>query len=176
MKLPEFITELAPIGAVLKAEETGEAILAGEVKKRNARTLVETADSEGLSQWEADYGLPNGTGADDTLRRGRIRGAMTGGQTLTPERLSAMAVNVAGADTGKIREDFDAYFVELAVLKTGKLPEKAGMEALRQTLEQKKPAHLEINTVPCAVLPLERAEARYGSMLDILYADAPPLP
>ena len=173
MKLPQFVTDITPIGAVLSAEETGEQLLAREIEKRNARTLVETADGEGLSKWEGDYGLPDGTSSDETLRRGRIRGAMAEGQTLTVNRLETLAVSVAGADVGEVRENFSDYSAELTVSRTGKLPETAGIEALRQTLERQKPAHLEISTVPCAVLPLNRAEVCHGGTLHILYADAP---
>lgn len=173
MKLPQFVTDITPIGAVLSAEETGERLLASEIEKRNARMLVETADGEGLSQWEADYGLPDGTSADDTLRRGRIRGAMAEGQTLTVDRLETLALSVAGADGGEVRENYSGYSAELTVIRTGKLPEIAGMEALCQTLARQKPAHLGITSVPCALLPLNRAEACHGGTLHILYADAP---
>lgn len=175
MKLPQFVTDITPIGAVISAEETGERLLASEIEKRNARTLVETADGEGLSLWEADYGLPNGTGVNDTLRRGRIRGAMASGQTMTVDRLKTLAVSVAGADAVEVRENFDSYTTELTVACTGKLPETAGMEALCQTLARQKPAHLEIQAVPCAVLPLDRAEVCHGGVLYILSADAPAL-
>lgn len=175
MKLPQFVTNIPHIQGALEAEENGEKLLSSEIEKRNARTLVETADGDGLSLWEADYGLPNGTGVNDTLRRGRIRGAMAGGQTLTTERLKALAVSVSRAETGEVREDFDSYTVELTAVQTGTLPEKASMEALRQTLERQKPAHLEISAVPCAVLPLDRAEICHGGVLYILSADAPAL-
>lgn len=176
MRLPRFVTDITPIGATLKAVVTGEELLTSEVEKRNARILVASADGEGLSLWEADYSLPSGSSIDETLRRGRIRGAMAEGQTLTTDRLKTLAVSVAGADTGEVREYFGDYTVELTAVRTGKLPEKAGMEALCQTLERQKPAHLGINVVPCAVLPLNRGEASHGGILQILHGDAPSFP
>lgn len=176
MRLPQFEADIAPIGDVLTAGEAGEQLLKEEVHKRNARILVETADDEGLSLWEKDFGLPNGTSLDSTLRRGRIRGAISGGQTLTPDRLKSMAVNIAGADTGEVYEDFGNHSVELTVICGDKLPKKNGMDALRQTLDRQMPSHLNIKAIPCAALTLNRAEACHAGMLRIIYSSAPPLP
>ena len=166
MKLPEYLRTFSPVGEVLRAEEAGEAALAEEIALRNGRLLIGTADEEGLALWEEDYGLPGGGSAE--TRRGRIRGAMAGGQTLTVARLKALAVQAANAQEGQVREDFAEYTVTLTVLGSGALPGDAGMEALRLTVQRQKPAHLRMVVRPGAALPLNRGEALHGGTLVVM--------
>ena len=107
MRLPESVTKIQPVGAVLKASEAGEALLREAGERVNARLLVGQADAAGLSRWEREYGLADRSGEDGARRRARIYAAMAGGQTLTRERLSALAVAVGGADRGEVTEDFE---------------------------------------------------------------------
>lgn len=173
MRLPESMTKIAPVGAVLTAEEAGEARLADEVTARNARLCVASADAEGLSRWEREYGLADWTGVDETRRRGRIRAAMAGGQTLTRERLRSLAVTVGGAETGEVEENFADYAATLTAVSAGKFPTEGGLSALRTAVEKQKPAHLDVSVVPCAALESERNEARHGGLLRFVWADAP---
>ena len=112
MRLPESVTKIQPVGAVLKASEAG-------------------------------------------------------GQTLTRERLSALAVAVGGADRGEVTEDFAAYAAELAAIQDGRLPAPEGMAALREAIARQKGAHLTVTAVPCAALTLDRAEALHGGALEL---------
>ena len=57
MRLPESVTKIQPVGAVLKASEAGEALLREAGERVNARLLVGQADAAGLSRWEREYGL-----------------------------------------------------------------------------------------------------------------------
>ena len=114
----------------------------------NARLLVGQADAAGLSRWEREYGLADRSGEDGARRRARIYAAMAGGQTLTRERLSALAVAVGGADRGEVTEDFAAYAVELAAIQDGRLPAPEGMAALREAIARQKGAHLTVTAVP----------------------------
>ena len=173
MRLPESMTKIAPVGAVLTAEEAGEARLADEVTARNARLCVASADAAGLSRWEREYALADWTGVDETRRRGRIRAAMAGGQTLTRERLRSLAVTVGGASEGAASEDFADYAVELEAIGTGKFPTEGGLSALRTAVEQQKPAHLSVSVLPCAALQGERNETRHGGLLREVWAEAP---
>lgn len=114
MRLPESVTKIQPVGAVLKASEAG-------------------------------------------------------GQTLTRERLSALAVAVGGADRGEVTEDFAAYAAELAAIQDGRLPAPEGMAALREAIARQKGAHLTVTAVPCAALTLDRAETLHGGALELAW-------
>lgn len=116
MRLPESVTKIQPVGAVLKASEAG-------------------------------------------------------GQTLTRERLSALAVAVGGADRGEVTEDFAAYAAELAAIQDGRLPAPEGMAALREAIARQKGAHLTVTAVPCAALTLDRAEALHGGALELAWGE-----
>lgn len=89
MRLPESVTGIKPIGAVLDAAAQGEAALRAALERVNARLLVGEADAAGLSRWERDYGLADWSGEDGARRRARIYAAMAGGQTLTRPRRRA---------------------------------------------------------------------------------------
>jgi len=75
MRLPEFIVKLSPIGETLAALDAETARLEAETAARNSQLAVSTADT-GLALWEADYGLLSA--GDLTVRRGRVRAALTG--------------------------------------------------------------------------------------------------
>lgn len=169
MRLPESVTGIAPVGAVLRASEAGEALLREAGETVNARLLVSKADAAGLSRWERDYGLADGTGTESERRRARVRAAMAGGQTLTRGKLAALAVSVGGAARGEVAEDFPACRVELAAVGEGKLPSQSAMAALGEAIARQKPAHLAVTALPCAELRLERTEALHGGVLTILY-------
>ena len=96
MRLPESVTKIQPVGAVLKASEAGEALLREAGERVNARLLVGQADAAGLSRWEREYGLADRSGEDGARRRARIYAAMAGGQTLTRERLAALEELLGG--------------------------------------------------------------------------------
>ena len=78
MRLPESVTKIQPVGAVLKASEAGEALLREAGERVNARLLVGQADAAGLSRWEREYGLADRSGEDGARRRARIYAAMAG--------------------------------------------------------------------------------------------------
>lgn len=69
MRLPESVTKIQPVGAVLKASEAGEALLREAGERVNARLLVGQADAAGLSRWEREYGLADRSGEDGARRR-----------------------------------------------------------------------------------------------------------
>lgn len=171
MRLPESVTKIEPVGAVLSAAEAGEALLRAAGETVNARLLVGTADAAGLSRWERDYGLADWSGEESARRRARIYAAMAGGQTLTRERLAALAVSVGGADAGEVAEDFAAYAVELTAVKEGQLPTTDGMAALREAIARQKPAHLTVTAVPCAALALDRAACLHGGTLTVMWGE-----
>lgn len=96
MRLPESVTKIQPVGAVLRASEAGEALLREAGERVNARLLVGQADAAGLSRWEREYGLADRSGEDGARRRARIYAAMAGGQTLTrAEALHGGALELA---------------------------------------------------------------------------------
>lgn len=152
MRIPAFLTKISPIGEVFGAIGHGTALLEQETAKRNDQLCVSTA-GEGLSLWERDYGLGDGTGTQTAKRRARILAAMAGGQTLTKERLEALAVTLGDADRGEAEEDFAHWQVILTALYEGRLPEDSG--ALSEAVQRLKPAHLEVEVVSLCRLETE---------------------
>jgi len=146
MRLPEFIVKLSPIGETLAALDAETARLEAETAARNSQLAVSTADT-GLALWEADYGLLSA--GDLTVRRGRVRAALTGGQhPLTLEALRQLAVTVGGAGGVAVEEDFaNARVVIRAVF-----PDAAGVAALEEAIERFKPAHLQVTVNPTVEL------------------------
>ena len=67
MRLPEFVKKISPVGETLEAVDAGTALLAEETEKRNRQVVVATADT-GLSLWEREYALPDGTGREELLK------------------------------------------------------------------------------------------------------------
>lgn len=164
MRLPESLTALAPAGELLQALEAGEALLRAETEKANARLLVSTADSAGLARFERDYGLEVNPALSLELRRARIRAQRLGGQTLTRERLAALAVSLAGADAGEVEEDFPHYAVTLTALTPGAALPRAQRTALSAAVRRLAPAHLKTTVLPGAALPLRPAGALHGGL------------
>ena len=157
MRLPEFVKKISPIGETLEAIDAGHALLTEETEKRNRQVSVSTADT-GLSLWERDYALSDGTGRDEDFRRARIRAAMAGSRTLTVAELEALAVTLAGADRGVVAENFADWRVTLEAVYEGRIP--GDMTALEEAVRRQKPAHLEVS-----VTPVEELRADTGRYL-----------
>lgn len=171
MRLPGSVTKISPVGEVIEASGAGETMLSAAAEGGNDRLLVSSADALGLSRWEKDYALADWTGESAERRRARLRGARAGGQTLTRERLRALAVNVGGAVEGEVTEDFAAYAVELNAIGAGKFPTAGGIGALSEAIARQKPEHLDVTVVPCAGMKSERGETRHGGVLMCVTAD-----
>ena len=159
MRLPEFLTELSPIRETLEAIGRGEAALAEEVEERNRQAVVREAE-DGLSLWEADYGLPGGTGRSPEDRRTDILTALAGGRTLTPAYLEELCVTLGGAERGTVTEAFQDWRVTVDASSRGKIP--PGEAALRRALERLKPAHLTMEIMVSG--ELEGKGARYSAL------------
>ena len=151
-RLPDFLTNISPICETLAAMDHGTGLLEQETARRNGQLSVSTAE-EALGLWEKDYALADGTGNNVMMRRARILAAMAGGQTLTKERLEALAVSVGGADRGEVTEAFADWRVTLTALYEGRLPED--VTALEEAVDRLKPAHLEVLVAPQCRLAAE---------------------
>ena len=174
MRLPESVTKIEPVGAVLEASEAGEALLRAAGETVNARVLVAQADAAGLSRWERDYGLSDSSGWEETRRRARIYAAMAGGQTLTREQLRALAVSAGNARRGEVAEDFAHYAVELTAVRDGRLPAPEDMAALGEAAARRAPAHLKLTLVPGAELAHARGSYLHGGVLEEVYGGVTP--
>ena len=139
MRLPEFLRKLSPLRETLDAIEAGAARLEEEVQGKNRQVHISTA-TEGLRFWENDYHLSSG--GDMEARRGRIRTAIEGEQTLTRKRLASLAQELANADESEVEEFFDQYLVHLTALYDERSPEE--LTVLREALERLQPAHLRL--------------------------------
>jgi len=164
MKLPEFLTKLSPVGETLSSVAAGEDFLFHAVTEKNAQLCVRTA-TEGLSLWEADYGLQDRSGGDAEKRRLDIRIAIAGGRTLTPAYLAELARTLGGADDAEIDEDFSHYRVSLHAISKNRLPQDTG--ALERALGRLKPAHLDVEVIPVGDVTgtQPRFSALHGSMM-----------
>lgn len=168
MRLPGFVKKISPIGETLEAIDTGTALLAEETEKRNRQVSVSMADT-GLSLWEKDYAIPDGTGREENFRRARIRAAMAGSRTLTVAELEALAVSLAGADRGEVSEDFADWRVTLEAVYEGRIP--GDVTALEEAVRRQKPAHLAVS-----VTPVEELRANAGQYLALtcgVYLEVP---
>ena len=150
MRLPEFLTRISPVGETLDAAAAGEDALAALAEAENRRLSVATADGEGLSLWERDYGLADGAGEPDGERRLRIRAALAGACTLTPDYLRQLCVTLGGAHRGEVEEDFPSWTVRVYPITGGALPPDAA--ALEDCIRRLMPAHLTLELLPCGEL------------------------
>lgn len=146
MRLPPFFVKISPIGETLAAFGAENSRLEAETDRRNAQLAVSTADS-GLALWERDYSLPSF--GDLTVRRGRIRAAMTvEGTAMTTAFLRQLAITVGGAGAVSLEEDFANYRVTVKAV----FPDPAGIAALEEAIERFKPAHLQVAVNPTVTL------------------------
>lgn len=162
MRLPEFVTELSPVRETLEAMEQGENAMADAVAEKNAQVCISTAE-DGLSLWEADYGLPVREGAGLEDRRAAVRAAMAGGRTLTPALLRELCVTLGGADRGEVEEDFPDWSVTVLPVSRGRIP--ANTAPLERAAAKLKPAHLEVSVVPGADMEAQRWAGLHGGVL-----------
>lgn len=147
MRIQEFLTRLSPVGETLESIKAGTTELEQQAAAQNARLAVTTADEAGLSLWEADWGIADGTGTDIALRRSRILAALSGGQCVTPEYLRRLCVTVGGADWGEVVEDFGGCAFTVTAVAENRLP--SDETALREAVERQRPAHLVAAVVAC---------------------------
>lgn len=162
MRLPAFLTELSPVRETLEALEQGESAMAEAVAEKNKQVCVATAD-QGLSLWEADYGLPVREGASPEDRRAAVRAAMAGGRTLTPAFLKELCVTLGGADRGEVEEDFPHWHVTAATVGRGRFPEDTAR--LARAVERLKPAHLTVEVLSAAELASRFRAGLHGGVL-----------
>lgn len=165
MRLPESVTKLEPVGAVLEAALQGEDCLRQGVERHEARWLLARTDAEGLSRWEADFGLPDWTGVDPERRRSRLLPLLCEVGTLTPRRLEELAVTVGGAEECEVEEHFSAWKAELIAICSGQCMLEEQLRQLRSTVDRLKPAHLELEVVPGVLLKSGQYHALTGGML-----------
>ena len=97
MRLPESVTKIQPVGAVLKASEAGEALLREAGERVNARLLVGQADAAGLSRWEREYGLADRSGevTEDFAAYAAELAAIQDGRLPAPEGMVALREAIA---------------------------------------------------------------------------------
>ena len=144
------MTQISPIRETIAAIGAGEQELAEKIQAENGRLSVSSADWEGLSLWEADYGLESGAGLDQTVRRAKIRTAMSGACTLTPKYLQDLCVTIGGADFGEVEEHFPEWTVQVRAVTEDRVETDVVM--LEECIRILLPAHLVLNLQPCAQL------------------------
>lgn len=150
MRLPEFITQISPIRETITAIQAGEQELEEKIEAENGRLSVASADWEGLSLWEADYGLEFGAGLDQDVRRAKIRTAMSGACTLTPKYLQELCVTIGGADFGEVEELFPDWTVQVKAVTENRVD--TDLATLKDCIETLLPAHLKLDLQPCGQL------------------------
>lgn len=175
MRLPESMTAIAPVGAVLEAVEAGEQALRDEAARYQLRWLLSTADAEGLSRWEKDFGLPDWTGVDPALRRERLRPYLLGSGTLTVRAVQELVRILCGCEDVEVTEDFPHCAVDVAVIGGPEIPLRQ-LGGVNAALQRRKPAHLQVSVSPAVALYSQRCEALHGGILRELRAEAPGLP
>ena len=127
--------------------------MADAVTEKNKQVCISSADEEGLSLWERDYGLPVREGASLEDRRAAVRAAMAEGRALTPEFLRELCVTLGGADRGEVTENFPDWRMRAEPVTEGRVP--IDPAPLKRALEKLKPAHLEVEVAPVGELTAE---------------------
>ena len=150
MRLPEYLGRISPVGETLDAIAAGEQALEQNIEAENSRLSVASADRDGLSLWEADYALDDGTGLPLEARRTKIRTAMSGAATLTPAYLKELCVTIGGADDGEVAEDFPHWAVQVRPVTRDRGDTDTAL--LQESIRKLLPAHLALEVVPCAAL------------------------
>lgn len=87
MRLPESVTKIQPVGAVLKASEAGEALLREAGERVNARLLVGQADAVG--------GADRGEVTEDFAAYAVELAAIQDGRLPAPEGMAALREAIA---------------------------------------------------------------------------------
>ena len=150
MRLPEYLSRISPVGGTLGAIAAGEQALEQNITAENGRLSVASADREGLSLWEADYGIEDATGLPLDVRRAKIRTAMAGAATLTPAYLRELCITIGGADDGEVEEDFPRWAVQVRPVTWDRVD--TDMDILEESIRKLLPAHLSLDLIPCALL------------------------
>lgn len=150
MRLPEYLSRISPVGETLDAIAAGELALEQNITAENGRLSVASADRDGLSLWEADYGIEDADGLPLDVRRAKIRTAMSGAATLTPAYLRELCVTIGGADDGEVVEDFPHWAVQVRPVTWDRVD--ADTEILEESIRKLLPAHLTLELLPCALL------------------------
>ena len=150
MRLPDYLSRLSPVGETLTAIGAGEQALEQDIAAENSRLSVASADRDGLSLWEADYALEDGTGLPLEVRRAKIRTAMSSAATLTPAYLKELCVTIGGASFGEVVEDFPNWAVQVRPVTQDRVD--TDNEILEESIRKLLPAHLSLEIIPCALL------------------------
>lgn len=175
MRLPESMTAIAPVGAMLEAMGAGEAALLEEAVRYQRRWLLSSADAEGLSRWEKDFGLPDWTGVDPALRRERLWPYLLGCGTLTVQAAQELVRILSGCDSVEVTEDFPHYAVDVAPVGTVQAVWQQ-RHAVESALQRRSPSHLTVTVTPTVALQSQRCEALHGGVLREVWVEAPGLP
>lgn len=158
MRLPEYLGRLSPVGETLDAIAAGEQALEQNIQAENSRLSVASADRDGLSLWEADYALADGTGLPLEVRRAKIRTAMSSAATLTPAYVRELCVTIGGADDGEVVEDFPSWAVQVLPVARDRVDTDTAL--LEESIRALLPAHLSLEVIPCALL--SALDRRFG--------------
>ena len=156
------------MGETLDAIAAGELALEQNITAENGRLSVASADRDGLSLWEADYGIEDADGLPLDVRRAKIRTAMSGAATLTPAYLRELCVTIGGADDGEVVEDFPHWAVQVRPVTWDRVD--ADTEILEESIRKLLPAHLTLELLPCALLTAPEhffAVLSAGSMAEV---------
>ena len=168
MRLPEYLSRISPVGETLDAIAAGELALEQNITAENGRLSVASADRDGLSLWEADYGIEDADGLPLDVRRAKIRTAMSGAATLTHAYLRELCVTIGGADDGEVEEDFPNWAVQVRPVTWDRVD--ANTEILEESIRKLLPAHLTLELLPCALLTAPEhffAVLSAGSMAEV---------
>ena len=151
MRLPEYLSRISPWGRLSTPSRPGELALEQNITAENGRLSVASADRDGLSLWEADYGIEDADGLPLDVRRAKIRTAMSGAATLTPAYLRELCVTIGGADDGEVVEDFPHWAVQVRPVTWDRVD--ADTEILEESIRKLLPAHLTLELLPAPSSP-----------------------
>ncbi len=109
-----------------------------DLKNLYGEGFIDTA-RRSLTEWEALYGLEIREDSSPERRRERVRARMRGSGTTTVALIESVARSFSNGEVTVIEHNSEYYFEVVFVSQQGRPP---GLDALKEAVEDVKPAHL----------------------------------
>jgi len=137
--LPECLRDVVEMNII----ECAVSVQANEIKSAidtmQKQKFIQTSTGFGLSYWEEEYGIPSNPTLNDKFRREIIIAKIRGTGTTTKELIKLSSQAYSGGEV-EIIELPEEYRFIVKFVGTKGIPQN--MDALRDTIEEIKPAHL----------------------------------
>lgn len=107
--------EMKQMADLLGVEQEELNLLLKEIEKMYLRLRVKSADEDGITLWETEYGIQHNTALTIEQRRAKVLAKMNSGLSATKEMLENLVKQILDADDVKIVEYPAEYRFEIYV-------------------------------------------------------------